>query len=110
MAEGQKHTIMEKRLCGILVATQLMAAWFAVAQTNTHPATEQHLPAIHVNARPLATASTGVTGPAIAISARNLDFARIVVGGTSTLSLTVKNAGGGTITGEAKVSAPFSVV
>jgi hypothetical protein len=101
---------MEKRLCGILVATQLMAPWFAVAQTNTHLATApQHL-AIQANARPVGTVSTSPGNPAIEISARSLDFATVALGRTGTLSFTVQNPGRSTITGEAKVSAPFSIV
>ncbi|SPE58134.1 exported hypothetical protein [Verrucomicrobia bacterium] len=101
---------MEKHVCGILVATQLMGAWLAAAQTKTYSTTEQHPSAIHVIAKSVAAVSTGDTDPAIAISARYLDFATVPVGGTSTLSLTVQNAGGGIIAGEAKVSAPFSVI
>ena len=77
---------MKKRICGILVATQLMGMWLAAA------------------------AGTGPANAAIAVSQRTLDFAPIGVGKSRNLSFTVQNVGAGILTGEAKVSGPFSVV
>jgi hypothetical protein len=101
---------MKKGLCDLLVATQLMGAWFAVAQTNTHPTTKQQSSAMQGNTRLVASVSTGRTNSAIAVSPRGLDFASVVVGGISRLTFTVHNAGVGILTGAAKVSAPFSIV
>ena len=110
MSEDQKHTTMNKGLCGILVATQLMGAWPAVAQTNTPTTTKRQSSAFHVNSSPVAAVTTGRTNPAIAVSPRSLDFASVPVGGTGNLAFTVQNVGVGILTGAAKVSAPFSIV
>ena len=101
---------MKKAFCGILVATQLIGAWFAVAQTNTHATPRQQLSAIQVNTGPVAGVSAARTNPAIAVSPRSLDFASVAVGGTSRLAFTVQNVGVGILSGAAKVSAPFSIV
>ena len=110
MSADQKHTTVEKRLCAILVATQLMGAWFAVAQTSIHPTTKNKSSANQVNTSPVAAVSTARTQPAIAVSPRSLDFASVAVGRTRNLSFTVQNVGVGILTGAAKVSAPFSIV
>lgn len=110
MSEVQKHTTGKKGICAILSAAQLMGAGLAVAQTNTHPATEHQSSAIQANASPVAAASAGSANPAIAVSPRGLDFASVAVGETSKLTVTVQNVGKGILTGAAKVSAPFSIV
>jgi len=105
----QEYTTMKERLCGVFVAAQLMGAWSAVAQINTHPTTRQQSAVIQVNTNPVAAVSTGRTNPAIAVHPRSLDFASVAVGGTSMLSFTVQNVGVGALTGAAKVSTPFSI-
>ena len=40
----------------------------------------------------------------------SLNFGYVPVGSTKDLTLTVKNAGGGTLTGNATTAAPFSIV
>jgi hypothetical protein len=77
---------MKKRICGILVATQLTGVWLAAA------------------------AGTDRANPAIAVSRRTLDFAPLGVGKSRNLTFTVQNVGAGILTGEAKVSGPFSVI
>lgn len=108
--KSKKHTSMIKGLCGILVATQLMGAWLAVAQTNTHPTTKEQSLAIRVNTSPVAAVSTGRTKPAIAVSPCRLDFGSVLVGRASNLTLTLQNLGGGILNGTAKVSTPFSII
>ena len=110
ISEDQKRATSGRQVCDILVAAQLMQAWLAVAQTNPHPALQQRSSAIQVNTIPVAAVVTGRTTPAIAVSPRSLDFASVVVGETSNLTFTVRNVGGGILTGAAKVSAPFRVV
>jgi hypothetical protein len=48
--------------------------------------------------------------PAISVSPASLGFGSVSVGGTADLTVTVRNTGGGTLTGAASTSAPFSVV
>jgi hypothetical protein len=110
MSEDQRHMTMKKGLRGILVATQLMGTWLAVAQADTRPTTKLHSSVVQVNTTPVAAVSTGRTNPAIAVLPTSLDFGPVAVGGASKLTVTVQNAGKGILTGAAKVSAPFSVV
>ena len=102
---------MKKRLCGILVVTQLMGVWHAVAEANA-PTTKKQPCAIQADTSPLATANTGCTStnPAIAVSPRSLDFASVAVGRTRNLTFTVQNVGVGSLTGAAEVAAPFRIV
>ena len=106
----QKHTAMTRNLFGILVAAYWMGAWFAVAQTNTHPSTRPQSSAIRVNSSSVAAVGTGRTNPAIAVSPHSLDFASVAVGESSSLSFTVENVGAAILTGAAKVSAPFRII
>jgi hypothetical protein len=54
---------------------------------------------------------TGATElPALAVTPASLSFGPVSVGSTDDLTVTVRNAGGGTLTGAASTSAPFSVV
>ena len=105
-----RSRIMKQGLRALLVATQLAAAGLSVAQTNTRPTAIQQSPSIQANASPAAARTTGPTQPAIAVSPRSLSFAPVTVGETSNLAFTLKNVGVGTLTGAAKVSAPFSIV
>ncbi|HVM51373.1 MAG TPA: choice-of-anchor D domain-containing protein [Candidatus Acidoferrum sp.] len=62
-----------------------------------------------------AVASGQVSGssyppPAISLTPSSLDFGSIQVGATSNRTFTVQNTGGGTLSGSASVSAPFSIV
>jgi hypothetical protein len=50
------------------------------------------------------------TIPVIQVTPISLNFGYIPVGSTKDLTLMVKNAGGGTMTGNATTSAPFSIV
>ncbi len=61
------------------------------------------------DASPIVT-GTGVLAPALAVSPPFLDFNHTPVGSTQDLTFTVKNTGGGTLTGSASTSAPFSIV
>jgi hypothetical protein len=99
---------MKKQLCGILVATQLIGAWFAGAQTDIRPSTKGQSSVIHANIAPVLALST--TNPVIAVYPRSLDFAAVPVGKTEMRSFRVQNVGVGTLKGAAKGSAPFSVV
>lgn len=109
-SEDQKRRAMKKRICGILLAAHSMGVWFAVAQTNTHPTTKQQSYSIQANTRPVAAVGTGRTSPVIAVSTRSLDFAPVAVGRSRNLTFTVQNVGAGILAGEAKVSAPFTVI
>ena len=72
--------------------------------------------AVHTAALWAAAAETSVAGtpsqldPIIALSPIGLDFGLVGVGRTKELVVTVKNAGGGVLTGKARVPAPFNVV
>jgi Fibronectin type III domain len=62
-------------------------------------------------------ASSSVTGigttapsPVLSISPASRDFGSVAVGSSADLSFTVQNTGGGTLSGSASVSAPFSPV
>jgi len=48
--------------------------------------------------------------PALSVSTSALDFGSVTAGQSKDLSLTVRNAGGGTLTGTAVTSSPFGVV
>lgn len=109
MSRDPEHAIMRSGFCSLLVATQWMGAWVSVAQTNSHLTTGQPSVAIQVRTGPVAAASAGRAGPAIAVAPRGLDFGPVAVGETRTLAFTVQNAGVGTLTGAAKVSAPFRI-
>lgn len=109
-SEHQARTTLRKGLGAVLVATQLMGAGLALAQTSVHPARTRQSSTIQANASPVAAVSTSRTGPVIAVSPRSLDFAPVAVGRSSSLTFTVQNAGVGTLTGAAKVSAPFRIV
>ena len=50
------------------------------------------------------------TNPAIIITPTNLNFGCTIIGTTSNLSIKVQNTGGGTLTGDASTSDPFSIV
>jgi hypothetical protein len=52
----------------------------------------------------------GSTNPAVSVNPGSLLFASIPVSSSATQSFTVQNAGGGTLTGTASVSAPFSII
>ena len=108
--ERPKVPAMKKRILGILVATLWMGVWHATAQTNSHSTTKQRSHAIQVNPRPVLAAGIGRANPAIAVSPRTLDFAPVGVGQIRNLTFTVQNLGAGILTGEAKVSGPFSVI
>ena len=54
--------------------------------------------------------SLGIPPPNIFIAPTNLNFGALAVGTSSNLSITVQNTGGGTLTGAATVTAPFSIV
>jgi HYDIN/CFA65/VesB-like, Ig-like domain len=49
-------------------------------------------------------------GPAISVTPGSLDFGSIQVGTATNRTFTVQNTGGGTLSGNASVSAPFSIV
>ncbi len=101
---------MKKGLCGILVATQLIGVWLAGAQTNVHLTTKQQSCALGAQVSLSTAANTARTNPAIAVSPRSLDFASVVVGRPRNLTFRVQNVGSGTLSGAAKVSAPFRIV
>jgi Abnormal spindle-like microcephaly-assoc'd, ASPM-SPD-2-Hydin len=50
------------------------------------------------------------TDPIIQVTPSSLNFGYVAVGSTKDLNLTVKNAGGGTLTGNATTTVPFSIV
>jgi len=52
----------------------------------------------------------GNTNPVIIVSPTSLDFGTKPAGASTNLTLTVQNAGGGTLAGSASVSAPFQIV
>ena len=58
MSENQKHMTMKKKLCSILVATQLMGVGLAVAETNTNSPTKHLQSAIQVNTNQVVAVST----------------------------------------------------
>ena len=68
LSENQKHTIMKMELYSILVATQLIGAGFAVAQTNTNSPPNQQQSATQVDISSVAAVSIASTNPAIAVS------------------------------------------
>ena len=57
-----------------------------------------------------AVAGSAYPLPTIAITPTNLNFGTVVIGNTSNLSFTVQNTGGGTLTGTAGTTAPFSII
>ena len=54
--------------------------------------------------------TVNVATPAISITPSSLDFGGVNVGGSSNRSITVKNVGGGVLTGNATTNAPFAIV
>ena len=52
----------------------------------------------------------GTPAPAIQVTPASLSFGSVNVGSTGDLTVTVRNSGGGTLTGSASTAAPFSVV
>ena len=110
MPEAQRHINLNKGLCGILVAAQLLGGWLAVAQTTAHSTARQRPSAMRLNTAPTAVAATSRTDPAIAVSPRILDFLSVPVGSARNLSFTVQNVGGGILAGAAKASGPFAIV
>jgi hypothetical protein len=54
--------------------------------------------------------SGGSSNPSLTVSPGSLAFGSVNVGSTADLSVTVKNVGGGTLTGSASTAAPFSIV
>jgi len=50
------------------------------------------------------------TNPVASVSPGSLNFGTVRVGSSSNLTLTVRNAGGGTLSGSASVASPFSIV
>jgi hypothetical protein len=109
MSEAQRHITKKTGLWGILLATQSMGAWFAVAQPDACSAPKQQSSAVPTNTKPVAAISPSRRAPTIAVSPRNLDFGPVAVGETKTLTLTVQNVGGGILSGAARVSAPFAL-
>ncbi len=95
---------MKHRICGVLVATQLLGTWVGVAQPQ-----ERKGPAVALTTS-TANARGATSNPAIAISPRTLDFGSIITGSTRTLSFTIQNTGGGLLSGAAEVSEPFTIV
>jgi len=62
---------------------------------------------------PFVTAQDGgstSTNPVIALSPNSRNFGSIAAGTTNDLTFTVQNVGGGTLTGSAAVSSPFSII
>jgi len=53
---------------------------------------------------------TAAPSPVLSVSPASRDFGSVAVGSTADLSFTVQNTGGGTLSGSASVSAPFSIV
>jgi hypothetical protein len=51
-----------------------------------------------------------VTNASLSVSPSSLDFGSVTVGATSDLTFTVQNTGGGTLSGTASVSVPFSII
>ncbi len=93
---------MNKHVHGLLIATQLLASWIAVAQTNAPPVT---------NGGPAVVYATNQqTRQAIAAFPSLLDFGTVALGSTNQLSFTLQNAGGRPVAGMAAVAAPFSIV
>ena len=61
---------------------------------------------------PLVAAQDGMgqTNPVISVAPGSLNYGTVSVGSTNDLTLTVRNTGGGTLSGGASVAAPFSIV
>ena len=57
------------------------------------------------------TLTVNVTGstPAISVTPSSLSFGSVAIGSSATLAFTVKNTGGGTLSGSATVPSPFSI-
>jgi hypothetical protein len=53
--------------------------------------------------------TVNVAAPVISISPSSLDFGGVNVGGSSNRSITVRNVGGGVLTGNATANAPFAL-
>jgi len=109
MSGNQKHTTMKRAVYTTLVATELMGAWLAVAQTSTNSPTTPQRPGIQANL-PVAALKTRGEKPVILVSTNTLDFGSGAVGETRNLTVTVQNVGGGILSGAATVAAPFSIV
>jgi len=50
------------------------------------------------------------TNPVIAVSPASYDFGSVAIGSTNVATFTVRNAGGGTLTGSVSVALPFSIL
>ena len=89
---------MKKAICSSLAAAQLMAPWFAFAQTSAPFA-------------PRADPLTGAAqpGPLLSVSPSRLQFGLVGVGRTKDLTLTVQNVGDGKLVGAATVEGPFTI-
>ena len=107
MSKGRSHNPMKRPLCCILAAIMLLGTWAAIAQTQSGL---NSTPFIVANANQATTPGTDHAEPALAVSQRILDFGSVPVGRMKTLSLTVKNVGGGLLTGAASVSGPFNIL
>lgn len=103
--------MMMKRLAwGILAAVQLAGAWIAVAQTGTSPVSSHQPPAVAADLIQARVPGSRGTGPAITISARDLDFGAVTLGSNSELSFKIRNIGTALLAGTATVSSPFSIL
>lgn len=89
----------------ILIAVQFAGTWIATAQIDTG----RQASIILANAYQAKIPSHDPATPAIVISPRTLDFGSVPVGNIKELSFTVRNLGGGILTGTANVPAPFNI-
>lgn len=89
---------MNRTICGTLAAAQLMAPWFAFAETSatSPPRTDQ-------------VAGSSQPGAVLAVSPSQLQFGLVGVGRTRELKLRVQNVGDDKLVGSATVAAPFTI-
>jgi hypothetical protein len=93
--------------CVILAIMTLAPTWAPGAQPDPGFNSGRHSPVILLNTN---QATAPAKDPAVAVSHRTLDFGSVPVGSAKKLSFTVQNAGAGSLSGAASVSAPFSVL
>ena len=82
---------------------------FAPVTASTNTQTLALSGAAGTNITITASATNGVAVPGISISTANLVMANILTNTTETGTITVQNTGGGTLSGTASISSPFSI-
>jgi HYDIN/CFA65/VesB-like, Ig-like domain len=89
---------MKGKACGILIAVAAVCFLPVFGQSGASPPAQTNL-----------LSAAGQSGPVIVVSPNALNFGLVGAGRTKQLTLTLRNAGPGTLSGTATVAAPFSL-